>query len=166
MMRRIRLGTSLLLLVIAAQGIALFVLGRRSADREAHLRAALALYRDRAQEVIVEKLEQPFDANVVAGMTLEDAIRLIKSRTRDPALPNGLLFYVDPVGLQEAGANMSSPVPAIPPGAPLGETLRALLRPLGLGYQVSAGLVTITARESLLRPLESEPYYLHRDYLR
>lgn len=165
-MRRIRLGTFLLLFVIVAQGIALIAIERRAADREAHLRDALALYRNRAQEVIVEELAQPFDAAIVDGMTLEDAIKLIKSRTRNPALPNGILFYVDPIGLREAGKTLSSRVPAIPPGAPLEDALRTLLKALGLGYQVDTGLVTITSRESLNRPLDSEPYHLHRDYLR
>ena len=72
-----------------------------------------------------------------------------------PAKPwAGIPIYVDPIGLQEAERSMNSTVQR-PPSADtlaLGEHLRRVLEPLGLGYEVKAGFLMISSKESLTRP--------------
>jgi hypothetical protein len=133
---RLRLGSFLLLVVIAAQGVAFVIYRERAARREEGLRAALALYRDGATEAILDRLEQPFNVPYTEGDALEDLLKAIKARTRGPKLATGIPIYVDPVGLQEAEQTLSAKVqtPAAPAseGLTLGEQLTRVLRPLGL----------------------------------
>jgi hypothetical protein len=98
------------------------------------------------------------------GAPLEEVLRLIKIRTRTAGLPNGIPIYVDPAGLTEAGVTLTAPVKAIPPDAPLELSLRRILTPLGLGYSIEEGLLSITFEEAVDRPVE-DPFLRFRDLL-
>ena len=66
-------------------------------------------------------------------------------------LKSGIPIYVDPIGLQEAEKSMTSPVKRPSPvnRLTLGEQLRNVLGPLGLGYVVKDGFLMVTSKESL-----------------
>src|SRR5690349_27375 len=100
-MKRFRLGTLLAWMAVLALALALGVHHRRAARREAQLRSALALYRSRAHEDMIDQLEQPRRLTYSQGALLEDVLKTIKLRTKSPSLPSGFPIYVDPVGLQE-----------------------------------------------------------------
>ena len=84
-------------------------------------------------------------------------LKYVKAMTQGPN-DNGLPIYVDPVGLNEAGKTMASPVTLDLEGVPLKTTLRLLLKQLGLTYTVKAGLLTITAESSDNQPTEIRVY--------
>jgi hypothetical protein len=178
-MRRIRLVTLILLIVIIAQGLALYVQHRRMKL----IRSALLVYRNRAQEAILDRLQEEGDFDANRGRSydketpLEDVLKLVKKRTTGTWLPTGIPIYVDPVGLQEAEKIMSTPVGTDPADGPLplGDHLRRILKPMGLTYQVRQGLLIITSEEAADRPsgdvggrdlTEEELYRRYRDVLK
>ncbi len=156
-MRRIRLVTLILLIVIIAQGLALYVQHRRAEQ----LRSALLLYRNHAQEEMLDTLEEEYDFAETGwgpaygkAMPLEDVLMMVKRRTKGTWLPKGFPIYVDPVGLEEAGKTMTSPVGTEPAKGPLrlGDHLRRILKPMGLAYEVKYGLLMITSEEATDAP--------------
>jgi hypothetical protein len=161
--RRIRLSTLLLLIVIMALGFGLVVQQRK----EARLQAALAVYRSRAAETILETLEQPITLAYGERMTLEDVLKQIRIVTKRPKLPSGVPIYVDPVGLQEAERSLATPIKTGPPEGELSlrEQLRRLLKPLGLSFSVQQGFLMITSEESLDAG-DEDPYVKYRDVLK
>ena len=101
-------------------------------------------------------------------------LKAVKAQTAgNPKLPkpwSGIPIYVDPIGLQEAERSMNSTVER-PPSADslaLGEHLRRVLEPLGLGYEVKAGFLMISSKESFDVPIgdDVDPYLQYRDVLR
>src|SRR4029077_9527700 len=62
------------------------------------------------------------------------------------------------VGLQEAEKTMQSPVTLDLEGVPLKNTLRLMLKQLGLTYTVKDGLMTITSETSEDQPTEIRVY--------
>jgi hypothetical protein len=164
---RIRLGTLLLLIVVAALLVGHYAQGRRNAQ----LRAVLAFYRDPRTEGIFDLLDEPLALNYPDGAPLDEVLRLIRLHsTGQPKLTVGIPIYVDPIGLQEAEKSLNAPVKR-PPSADrltFGEHLRLILEPLGLGYEVKDGFLMITSRESRDEPLGAEvnPYLQYRDVLR
>jgi hypothetical protein len=169
-LRPIRLSTFLLLTVAAGLLIALYAQGLR----EARLLDALSAYRNPRQEGLYDALDRPIALAYPDGATVEQVLKEIKKQTtKNPALPkipNGVQIYVDPIGLQEAEKSMNSPVQR-PPSADaltLGEHLRRVLEPLGLGYEVKSGFLMISAKESLEAPagVDADPYLQYRDVLR
>src|SRR5262249_26888867 len=132
LMRRLKLSTLILLIVILALGFALVVQQRR----EARLRAALELYRARGQEKLLDRLGEPLSLTYPDGSPLEVVLKQIKSKTRGPRLPSGIPIYADPIGLTEANVTMSSPVktPATDEELSLGEQLKRIFEPLGLAW--------------------------------
>jgi hypothetical protein len=168
LVRRIRLSTLLLLIMIVALGFGLLV----QRQREAQLLATLALYRDVRQEGIFDLLGGPIPLNYPDGAPLDQVLKEIKLRTTGPSskLPTGIPIYVDPLGLQEAERSLVSPVkrPSTSEKLSLAEHLRRVLNPLGLGYVVKDGFLMITAKESVDEPLgdDVDPYPQYRDVLR
>jgi hypothetical protein len=165
--RRIRLGTMLLLMVVVALLCGLYVQKRR----QARLLAALEHYRRPVTEGIYDVLDESMALSYPDGATLEDVLKLIKtSSRRPPKLPAGMPIYVDPIGLQEAGKLMTSPIrrPAAAKRLTLDEHLRRILEPLGLGYEVKDGFLMITSKESLDMALgdEQDLYLQYRDLFR
>jgi hypothetical protein len=107
-------------------------------------RAVDLLDRDPKTKSILSKLEEPVSMSFANETPLEDVLKYIKSATQGPN-DNGIPIYVDPVGLNEAGKTMTSPVTLDLEGVPLGTTLRLVLKQLGLTYEVKDGLLTITS---------------------
>jgi hypothetical protein len=103
---------------------------------------------DAKTRAIVAALEEPIDMQFPNETPLEDVLKYIKSATEGPGLPSGLPIYVDPVGLQEAEKTMTSPVTLDLNGVPVRQTLRLILKQLGLTYMVKDGLLSITSESS------------------
>jgi hypothetical protein len=169
--RRIRLGTLLLLIAVAALLIGLYA-GMR---REARLQDTLSLYRNTKQEGTSEALEQPITLTYPDGAHLDVVLKEIKKQTTKnsklPKLPGGIPIYVDPLGLQEAERSMNSQVkrPASADKLTLGEHLRRVLEPMGLVYTTKEGFLMITSKESVDEPVggDTEDLYLrYRDVLK
>jgi hypothetical protein len=166
LVRRIRLSTLLLLVVVLAITIDLYLVRRR----QAQTLAALTLYRQPRTEGIYDVLDQPAVTTYPDGGTLEDVLKDIKRcATRALKLPSGVPIYVDPIGLQEAERSMLSKVkrPESADQLPLKEHLNRVLEPLGLGFSVKEGYLMITSKESLDLPVgdEVDPYVKFRDVL-
>jgi hypothetical protein len=167
LLRPIRLSTFLLLVLVVALLIALYAYR----VREARLQDQIAVYRHYRTEGIIDALEGPLTTTYADGAKLNNVLKDIKQRTTKnpklPKIPNGIAIYVDPIGLQEAEKSMDSPVKR-PPGADamtLGEHLRRLLEPMGLGYAIRDGFLMITAKESIVDDF-SDPYFEYRDVLK
>jgi hypothetical protein len=142
--------------------------------REARLQDAIAVYRNYRTEGINDVLAQPIALNYADGAALEDLLKEVKKQTATVPKPGkpwaGIPIYVDPIGLQETERSMKSTVQR-PPSADtltLGEHLRRVLEPLGLGYEVKSGFLMISAKESLEAPVgvDADPYLMYRDVLR
>jgi hypothetical protein len=169
-LRRIRLSTFLLLVPVIALLIGLYALRLR----EARLQDAIAVYRNFRTEAIFDVLDQPIALDYADGAPLDQLLKEVKKQTATvpkSAKPwAGIPIYIDPIGLQEAERSMNSTVKR-PPSADaltLGEHLRRVLEPLGLGYEVKSGFLMISAKESLEAPagVDADPYLQYRDVLR
>jgi hypothetical protein len=88
------------------------------------------------------KLEEPVSMSFANETPFELALKYIKAATTGPK-DSGILIYVDPVALNEAGKTMKSPVTLDVEGAPLSVTLGLMVKQLGLGYVVRDGLLKI-----------------------
>jgi hypothetical protein len=170
LLRPIRLSTFLLVILVIALLIALYA----QRLREAHLQDELSIYRHYRTEGIVDALDQPIALTYADGAALDAVLKDIKMRTtKNPSLPKvpaGIPLYVDPIGLQEAERSLSSTVKRPSPAdtLTLGEHLRRVLDPLGLGYQVQDGFLMITSKEEVDVPVDEDvdPYLRYRDVLR
>jgi hypothetical protein len=168
-MRRLRLSTLMLLIIILGMAVALV----HQQQREARLQSALRSARNANEEAIRVALDQPFDATLVTatapggligivaldqpfgakripGPTLALLLREIKRETRNGVLPDGIPIYVDPIGLQEAGVTMNSPVTVSSKDVPIRKALADALGQLKLCYVVKDGWMLITSKESPL----------------
>ena len=87
---------------------------------------------------------------------LQEVIAYIKDQTKCQDLPDGIPFYVDPVGLNEAEKTMTSPVSMDVKGISLRESLRLMLMQVGLTYTVKDGLLTVDSESSEDRPTPME----------
>ena len=160
--RPVRLSTFLLLVLVVALMVSL-VLQR---VRERQLRETIAVYRRPQVEAILDILARPIPILYQDGARLDEVLKVWKrTTTGSPGLASGIPIYVDPIGLQEAGQSLNSTLRR-PPSAdslPLGEHLRRVLEPLGLGCTVQHGFLMITSKESVDE--EPDPYLLFRDVL-
>jgi hypothetical protein len=164
-MRRFKLGTLILWIMVLALVMALFIQQRR----ERRLQSLLAIYRDRGHEALLDRMTEPVALVYADDTPLEDVLKQIKPRTKGPGLPNGIPIYVDPIGLQEANVSMMSPVKfvAMSEDMPLEEFLRRMLKPLGLAPKATSGFLMITCEESLDEEKDGhDPYYEYRDILK
>ncbi len=152
MMKRLHLSTLLLLALIAGLGY-LTVEGQR---REARLRAALAMYQERAGTdlddwVMALHVITPWDRPQDA--CLRDVVRWIHEFPQAVRMfPRGVPVLVDTEGLREAGQTLDSRLTTLPPepGSAavepnLREKLRIILDPLGLAAEVRGGSIVITS---------------------
>jgi len=160
--RPIQIGTVLLLLVILVLGLALIMRQRR----EARLRAALADYQSRSRREIVRILGRRVAIDWPEGTTLEDAIKLIKSRSTRwwvySVSNDGVSILVDPDALRRAGKTLESTVKGLPPDPDrritLRQMLRSVLEPMGLAYEVlKDGTIMITTPDAIDNPDIEEP---------
>jgi hypothetical protein len=164
------LSTFLLLVLVIALLIGLYALRLRAA----RLQDAIAIYRNYRTEGIIDVLDQPIALDYADGAPLDQLLKEVRKQTTmapKPAKPwAGIPIYVEPIGMQEAERSMNSTVKR-PPSADtltLGEHLRRVLEPLGLGYEVKAGFLMISSKESLDAPVgaDADPYLQYRDVLR
>jgi hypothetical protein len=102
---------------------------------------------DRSQR-IVAVLGNPIDMPFGPETPLEEVVKYIKASTKSSVFPEGIPIYVDPLGLQAAEKQMSSPISISLTQVPLRTALKLLLEQLGLRYQVSDGVLKITASNS------------------
>jgi hypothetical protein len=157
-MRCIRLATLVLLALIVVLGYSLVL----RQNRETRLRAALALYKERAG----------IDLNLVMGSnpalawpegtSLQEVVhRIIESPPARNQFPKGLPILVDADGLREAGKTLDSPVPPPPKDSATGEPLAlshqlwVILEPLGLAAEVRDGAIVITSRGRVFKPVDT-----------
>jgi hypothetical protein len=171
-LRRIRLSTLLLLIVVAALVIGLYVQRRR----ETQLLADLSVYRNPRQEGIYDALDEPIALTYPDGAPLDVVLKEIKKQTTKnpklPRLPTGIPIYVDPIGLQEVEKSLNSPVkrPQAADKLTLGEHLERILDPLGLAYTTKDGFIMITSKPSEDEPIgdyrDDDLYLQYRDVLK
>ncbi len=148
-MKRLHSSTVLLLTLILVLGTSLAIRQRR----EGRLRAALALYKQRAGGALNLALASNPTLDWPAGTPLRHVIqRVSDSAPGRGSFPKGLPVVVDPDGLREAGRTLDSPVGVPPTDAatgkplPLGRQLESVLAPMGLAAVVKDGAIVITAR--------------------
>ncbi len=169
-LRPVRLSTFLLVVLVIALLIGLYA----QHLREAWLQDAILVYRNYRTEGIIGALDQPIVVSYPDGAHLDAVLKAIKkATTKNPKLPKipvGIPIYVDPIGLQETERSLGSTVkrPAAADSLPLGEHLRLVLEPLGLGYVVKDGFLMITSKDSVDEPIgeDADPYLQYRDVLR
>jgi RNA polymerase sigma factor (sigma-70 family) len=101
---------------------------------------------------VLEALKKPVPIPFANDSPLETVIGYVRDQTQSRELPDGIPIYVDPVGLSEAEKTMTSPVTLDVKGIALRETLRLMLKQLGLVYTVKDGLLSITSQSSEDRP--------------
>jgi len=111
----------------------------RTPDPQTYTAATRIEYLNR---LTLAKLEEPVSMSFANETPFELVLKYIKAATTGPKDP-GILIYVDPVALNEAGKTMTSPVTLDMEGAPLSVTLGLMVKQLGLGYVVRDGLLKI-----------------------
>src|SRR5262245_24623634 len=157
-MRRLRPATLVLLALIVVLGYSLVL----RQNRDTRLRAALALYKQRAGGGLRFAMGLHPPLAWPHGTPLGEAVRRIAAGVPGAreTFPNGLPIVVDPEGLHEAGKTLESPVPAPPKDPimgeplPLARQLRAILEPLGLAAEIQDGTIVITSRGWVGEPVD------------
>ena len=143
---RLRLSTLILLIIIFGMAVTLVL----QQQREARLRSALRSARNAASDkAILMALDQPFDAKLIPRPTLALLLQEIKRVTRNGVLWDGIPIFVDPIGLQEAGVTMNSPVTVSSKAVTIRKALQDALGQLKLVYTVKDGWMMITSKVSI-----------------
>jgi len=108
--------------------------------------------------MILTKLNQKgqFAAKGGADQPLADMLLSVSIGSRGPK-DDGIPINVDMRGLNEARATMQSRVRVPPRRGRLKEILDETLKPLGLGYYVRDGLLTITSAKAAVRAASPRP---------
>jgi len=97
---------------------------------------------DPKDQAVLMKLQEPIRLNF-KNAPLEDVLKFIKSASQGPA-DNGIPIFVDPKGLQAAGATMTTLVSIeSKEGEALKSSLERMLKTVNLAYQVRGGLLRI-----------------------
>jgi RNA polymerase sigma factor (sigma-70 family) len=117
------------------------------------LSAALAAS-DKAtkNQAVMTKLDQPLAMSFANPTPLEDVLKYIKSATME-SKGKPIPIYVDPKGLQQVDATMSSSVTIDLDGVPLKMSLRLMLKQLGLAYCVRDGVLIISSVQGIREEL-------------
>ena len=149
--------------------------GRIRMDREtiathrqdiARLSATVAKFDENPEtKAVLEALDKPFTLRMTENSTLGDLLKQIKESL---ATSDGrkVPVYIDPQGIEEAGAALNSPVAIDLQDVPLRLSLRLALKQLNLAYCVREGVVIISSLDGILQELkeaESELIGLHPD---
>ena len=155
--RRIHWSTILALFAIVLLGC-IFTLQQRKVER---LRAALTVYKNGSHDRVVARLHNwAPNLDWPDQASLGEVIEQIKLSTQReyPRFPLGVPVTIDPVGLEEAGRSLSSPVhrPPTDQELSLGRTLQTVLEPLGLAFQVKDATVVITSKRMVDEPFEDK----------
>jgi hypothetical protein len=151
-----RIPPTTVILVAAIVVLACVVV--REERKAARLRNALAFYKSQSHERVADCLCRRALLRWADDCPLEDVveqIRLATSFWRWRAFPLGVPIRVDPIGLERAGQSLRSPVAGPPANLELtlGETLQAVLEPLGLAVDVRDASLVITARDMVMHPV-------------
>jgi hypothetical protein len=96
---------------------------------------------------ILRKLDEQIDLKLPNPTQLTDFLKAVKQATTDNKF-SGIPIYVDPVGLDDAGAKIESHLTAYNNG-PLKSVLRESLRPLKLSFIVKDGFLMISSRDDI-----------------
>jgi hypothetical protein len=102
-------------------------------------------------EKVLAKLEEPISMAFANRTSLNDVLTYIKQMTTAPPGIDGIPFFTDMRGLQDAGQSLTSTVSMDLDGVPLKTTLRLMLKQLGLAYVVKDGTVVISTDEGIWR---------------
>ncbi|WP_422924417.1 RNA polymerase sigma factor [Singulisphaera sp. PoT] len=102
---------------------------------------------------VLKKLEQPISMTFPNETPLEDVLKYLKSATMSGNEP-GVAVYVDPIGLKEVDASMTSVVTLDLEGIPVKTSLRLLLKQLRLAYCVKDGVLIISSVNGIMQELE------------
>ncbi len=106
--------------------------------------------------MILTKLNQKGQFAAKGDQPLADMLLGMRIGSKGPG-DNGIPINVDMRGLHEAGATMQSRVRVPPRRGRLKDILNETLKPLGLGYYVRNGLLTITSAEAATRAVDEDP---------
>jgi hypothetical protein len=101
----------------------------------------------RSRRILI-KLEELIPMHFAVETPLDDVLKYIKQATTTPTF-SGIPIYVDPIGLQEAERSLNSTIQIDLEGVPLRDTLRLVLKQLGLAYCVEYGYLMITSEQSV-----------------
>ncbi len=112
-------------------------------------------------EALQRKLDDTITMNFPNETPLVDVLKYIKAASEGPN-DNGIPIYVDPEGLKDVGKSVTSPISLDIEGAvPLRDSLKQLLRPIGLDYRAGEnGVLKISSRTAIL---EEENQALKRE---
>ncbi len=109
-------------------------------------------------KLVLNKLEEPIAMSFAHETPLADVLAYIKQASTTEAFA-GIPIYVDPKGLKDADATLSSPVSLDLAGVPLKTTFRLILKQIGLAYCVRDGVLIISSVQGIneeLREAQSE----------
>jgi hypothetical protein len=101
-------------------------------------------------KVTLGKLNEPVSMSFANATSLADVLTYIKQSKA--ASNNGIVIFVDPLGLQEAKRSLTSTVSIDLDGVPLKTTLKLILKQLGQAYTVKEGRLIISSAESIRKP--------------
>ena len=106
--------------------------------------------------MILSRLNQKGRFAARGDQPLADMLLSVGIGSKGPK-DGGIPIFVDTRGLHEAGATMQSKVRVPPRRGRLKDILNETLEPLGLGYYVRNGLLTITSAEAAGRAVKDDP---------
>ena len=147
---RPRLTTLLLLTIIVGLSVTVVL----QHDQETRLRSALRMARNASDEAIRLALDRQFIGSFATPTTLNGLLSGIRNRTRGGFMWQGVPIYVDPIGLEEAGKSMDSPVTISHRAGSLKDVLEEGLDSLGLDYVIRDGFMMVTSKDAIDKPLQ------------
>jgi RNA polymerase sigma factor (sigma-70 family) len=98
---------------------------------------------------IQKKLDEVIAVDRSQVQDLEHLLKFIKHETTDATFP-GIPIYVDPIGLQEAGCGMDTPVVEPTSRGRVREILHTALRLSKLDFRVQDGFLMISSRTEIM----------------
>ena len=102
---------------------------------------------------VLKKLEEPITMSFPNETPFEEVLRYLKTALTGKN-DSGVAVYVDPIGLKEVEATMSSPIIMDLEGIPVKTSLRLLLKQLRLAYCVKDGVLIISSVNGIKQELE------------
>jgi hypothetical protein len=110
---------------------------------------------------VLSLLDRPVQFPAPGPMPLSDLLKWLKLASQSPGKP-GVPIYVDPKGLEDAGATVADEVKVTSDRVPFKTVLREALGPKGLGFYVEDGLLTVTSEAAAARALQTRPEKVRR----
>jgi len=97
-------------------------------------------------KAILDRLEEEVDL-AFENTSLKDALKQVHQALNKGLDDKKIPIFVDPMGIQEAGTSLETPISFVAIGEPLKDSLRRMLNSIGLNYVVKDGLLLITSQE-------------------